>query len=424
MFKKDIINELKNRNLIVQLSNERKLAEILLNKRINLYCGFDPTSDSLHIGHLLILVILRYFQKVGHKPVILIGGATALIGDPSFRYINRKLINDEIVENWSCKIKKQISFFLDFDCGENSAKIVNNYSWFKNINFLSFLRKIGKYFSVNQMINKEAVKKRFEKGANGISYSELSYNLLQSYDFLELNKKYNVELQIGGSDQWGNIVSGIDLTRRIYKKEVFGLTIPLITDSNGTKISKSGQKTIWLDPKKTSPYKFYQFWINISDSDTIQFLKFFSFFSIEHINFLKEKNKNNFQIPEFKYILADKMTELVHGKKNLYITKRITKSLFSNKFTNLKIEDFNYLLKGGIPSVELKIGSNLQNALIKSKLAFSKNQSRSMIRSFAIKINNKVCIDQDYFFLPEDRLFNKYSFIQRGKKNYCLIIWK
>lgn len=425
MLKENIIKKLKSKKLIVQLTNENRLIKSLLKSKISFYCGFDPSSDSLHVGHLVLLLILKYFQKNGHKPFILIGGATALIGDPSFRFLERKINSYDVIKKFSIKIKKQISYFLEFNCGENSAEIINNYDWFKRINFLNFLTKIGKYFSVNKMIRKESIQQRFKHGVSGISYSEFSYNLLQSYDFFELNKKYNVRLQIGGSDQWGNIISGIELIRKLYKKEVFGLTVPLITDSHGLKISKTSRKVIWLDPNKTSPYNFYQYWINISDADTGKFLNFFSIFFHKKIISLKKEYKECLKIPKEKYILADLVTELVHGKKKLYIVKKIVDILFFKKVNHLKEQDFYYLSYGWIPIVKLKVGFiSVIDVLMKSKFSLSKCQARRMISSFSIEINNKKCIDYDYCFSSKDRLFNQYSLIKKGKKNYCLIVWK
>ncbi|HAV7019467.1 TPA: tyrosine--tRNA ligase [Escherichia coli] len=293
MASSNLIKQLQERGLVAQVTDEEALAERLAQGPIALYCGFDPTADSLHLGHLVPLLCLKRFQQAGHKPVALVGGATGLIGDPSFKAAERKLNTEETVQEWVDKIRKQVAPFLDFDCGENSAIAANNYDWFGNMNVLTFLRDIGKHFSVNQMINKEAVKQRLNREDQGISFTEFSYNLLQGYDFACLNKQYGVVLQIGGSDQWGNITSGIDLTRRLHQNQVFGLTVPLITKADGTKFGKTEGGAVWLDPKKTSPYKFYQFWINTADADVYRFLKFFTFMSIEEINALEEEDKNS-----------------------------------------------------------------------------------------------------------------------------------
>ncbi|SQJ20275.1 Tyrosine--tRNA ligase [Serratia rubidaea] len=258
----NLIQQLQERGLVAQVTDEEALAERLAQGPIALYCGFDPTADSLHLGHLVPLLCLKRFQLAGHKPVALVGGATGLIGDPSFKAAERKLNTTDTVNEWVEKIRKQVSPFLDFDCGDNSAIAANNYDWFGDMNVLTFLRDIGKHFSVNQMINKEAVKQRLNRDDVGISFTEFSYNLLQGYDFAELHRRHQVVLQIGGSDQWGNITSGIDLTRRMHQQQAFGLTVPLITKADGTKFGKTEGGAVWLAPEKTSPYKFYQFWIN------------------------------------------------------------------------------------------------------------------------------------------------------------------
>ncbi|MGV2470122.1 tyrosine--tRNA ligase, partial [Bacillus subtilis] len=244
----------------------------------------------------------------GHKPVALVGGATGLIGDPSFKATERKLNTAETVQEWVEKIRNQVSPFLSFDCGDNSARLANNYDWFGKMDVLTFLRDIGKHFSVNQMINRESVKQRLNRDDVGISFTEFAYNLLQGYDFANMNKEMGVELQIGGSDQWGNITSGIDLTRRLHQNQVFGLTVPLITKADGTKFGKTEGGAVWLDPKKTSQYKFYQFWINTADADVYRFLKFFTFMELSEINALEEEDKNSGKAPRAQYVLAEQVT--------------------------------------------------------------------------------------------------------------------
>ncbi|MFP3014156.1 MAG: tyrosine--tRNA ligase [Arsenophonus sp.] len=423
MFNKNLIEQLQERDLIAQITNKKELIEKLSQRSVTLYCGFDPTANSLHIGHLVLLLCLKRFQKIGHQPVALVGGATGLIGDPSFNNNERKFNSKETVQQWVEKIYQQISMFLDFNCVKNKAKIVNNYDWFSQMNLLTFLRDIGKYFSVNQMINKEIIKDRFNRDNSGISFTEFSYNILQSYDFANLYYQHNVELQIGGSDQWGNITTGIDLTRRLYKKQVFGLTLPLITKSNGIKFGKTEGETIWLDPQKTSPYKFYQFWVNTADSDVYRFLKFFTFMPINEINELQKDCQNSSNESKAQCILAEKITKLVHGDNCLQAVKRITESLFSDTIATLTSSDFSQLAQDGIPMIKLNSGANLQQALIESKLVPSRRQAKTMIRSNAIAINGRKCIDPEYIFTNKDRLFDRYSLIKRGKKHYCLINW-
>ncbi len=424
MFRKNLIEQLQERGLIAQMTDEKALIEKLSQGPVALYCGFDPTADSLHLGHLVPLLCLKRFQQMKHQPVALVGGATGLIGDPTFKVTERKLNANETVQQWVEKIRQQVSLFLDFDCGKNSAKVVNNYDWFSKMDIFTFLRDIGKHFSVNKMINKEGVKQRLERDDIGISFTEFSYNLLQSYDFANLCHKHNVELQIGGSDQWGNITSGIDLTRRLYQKKVFGLTVPLITKSDGAKFGKTESGVVWLDPQKTSPYKFYQFWINTADVDVYRFLKFFTFMPIEEINALQEKDQNSGKAPLAQYVLAKKVTKLVHGDEGLQIAKRITKSLFSNTILALTESDFAQLAQDGMPMIKLNLGEDLQQALVKSKLVPSRSQARRIINSNAITINGEKCIDPEYIFTAEDRLFDCYSLIRRGKKHYCLVNWQ
>lgn len=424
MSSKNLITQLQERGLIAQVTDEVALVERLEQGPIALYCGFDPTADSLHLGHLVPLLCLKRFQLAGHKPVALVGGATGLIGDPSFKATERKLNTQDTVHEWVEKIRKQVSPFLDFDSGENSAELANNYDWFGQMDVLTFLRDIGKHFSVNQMINKEAVKQRLNRDDVGISFTEFAYNLLQAYDFASLNTHLGVELQIGGSDQWGNITSGIDLTRRFNQKQVFGMTVPLITKSDGTKFGKTEGGAVWLDPKKTSPYKFYQFWINTADADVYRFLKFFTFMSIEEINALEEEDKNSGQAPRAQRVLAELVTGLVHGEDGLIAAKRITESLFSGAIADLTQADLEQLAQDGMPTIELEKGSDLQQALVNAELVPSRGQARTMIGSNAVSINGEKQDNPEYIFEEKDFLFGHYSILRRGKKHYCLVIWK
>lgn len=424
MSSKNLITQLQERGLIAQVTDEAALVERLEQGTIALYCGFDPTADSLHLGHLVPLLCLKRFQLAGHKPVALVGGATGLIGDPSFKATERKLNTQDTVHEWVEKIRKQVSPFLDFNSGENSAELANNYDWFGQMDVLTFLRDIGKHFSVNQMINKEAVKQRLNRDDVGISFTEFAYNLLQAYDFASLNTQLGVELQIGGSDQWGNITSGIDLTRRFNQKQVFGMTVPLITKSDGTKFGKTEGGAVWLDPKKTSPYKFYQFWINTADADVYRFLKFFTFMSIEEINALEEEDKNSGQAPRAQRVLAELVTGLVHGEEGLIAAKRITESLFSGAIADLTQADLEQLAQDGMPTIELEKGSDLQQALVNAELVPSRGQARTMIGSNAVSINGEKQDNPEYVFEEKDFLFGHYSILRRGKKHYCLVIWK
>ena len=424
MASSNLIKQLQERGLVAQVTDEEALAERLAQGPIALYCGFDPTADSLHLGHLVPLLCLKRFQDAGHKPVALVGGATGLIGDPSFKAAERKLNTSDTVNEWVDKIRHQVAPFLDFNCGDNSAIAANNYDWFGGMNVLTFLRDIGKHFSVNQMINKEAVKQRLNRDDQGISFTEFSYNLLQGYDFACLNERHGVALQIGGSDQWGNITSGIDLTRRLHQNQVFGLTVPLITKSDGTKFGKTEGGAVWLDAKKTSPYKFYQFWINTADADVYRFLKFFTFLSIDEINALEDEDKNSGKAPRAQYVLAELVTKLVHGEDGLVAAQRITQSLFSGALSELTEQDLAQLAQDGMPGVELENGQDLQQALVNTELAPSRGQARKLIEAKSISINGVLQTEAEYAFVEADRLFGKYTLLRRGKKNYSLISWK
>lgn len=424
MSSNNLIKQLQERGLVAQVTDEDALAERLAQGPISLYCGFDPTADSLHLGHLVPLLCLKRFQLAGHRPVALVGGATGLIGDPSFKASERKLNTAETVQEWVAKIRNQVSPFLSFDCGDSSATLANNYDWFGKMDVLTFLRDIGKHFSVNQMINKEAVKQRLNRDDVGISFTEFAYNLLQGYDFANLNKEHGVELQIGGSDQWGNITSGIDLTRRLHQNQVFGMTVPLITKADGTKFGKTEGGAVWLDPKKTSPYKFYQFWINTADADVYRFLKFFTFMELSEINALEEEDKNSGKAPRAQYVLAENVTRLVHGDEGLAAARRITESLFSGAVSDLTEADFEQLAQDGMPCITLDSGADLQQALVDSELAPSRGQARTAISSNAVAVNGQKQIDPMYVFADADRLFGRFTLIRRGKKNDCLINWK
>ncbi|KFD18717.1 tyrosine--tRNA ligase [Tatumella ptyseos] len=424
MTSSNLIQQLQERGLIAQVTDEEALSERLAQGPIALYCGFDPTADSLHLGHLVPLLCLKRFQDAGHKPVALVGGATGLIGDPSFKASERKLNTADTVGEWVEKIRHQVAPFLNFDCGDNSAIAANNYDWFGGMNVLTFLRDIGKHFSVNQMINKEAVKQRLNRDDQGISFTEFSYNLLQGYDFACLNERHEVCLQIGGSDQWGNITSGIDLTRRLHQNQVFGLTVPLITKSDGTKFGKTEGGAVWLDAKKTSPYKFYQFWINTADADVYRFLKFFTFMSIEEINALQAEDEQSGKAPRAQYVLAEQVTRLVHGEEGLNAAKRITASLFAGTLSDLSEADLEQLAQDGMPAITLSQGDDLQQALVTAELVPSRGQARTLISSNAVAINGQKQADAEYRFSEDDKLFGRYTVLRRGKKHYCLINWQ
>ncbi|WP_216782211.1 tyrosine--tRNA ligase [Candidatus Profftia tarda] len=423
MENENLIKQLQERGILAQVTHREELIKRLAEGPLTLYCGFDPTADSLHLGHLVPLLCLKRFQLEGHKPIALLGGATGLIGDPCFKANERRLNTQETVSEWVTKIRRQVTPLLNFDCDEKSAIVANNYDWFQNMNIITFLRDIGKYFSVNQMVKKETIKQRLIQDKAGISFTEFSYNLLQAYDFANLNKLYGVELQIGGSDQWGNIISGIDLTRRLHQKQVWGLTLPLITKADGTKFGKTEHGSIWLDSNKTSPYRFYQFWMNTADKDVYKFLKFFTFMHLNEINALEEKDKNSCKAPNAQRILADLVTRMIHGTEGLAAAKRITNSLFYGIIGELTKADFNQLAQDGIPMIKLKRTADLIDALIYGELQKSRRQARKTIASNAISINGHKQSNPEYRFNDTDRLFGIFTLLRRGKKDYCLVCW-
>ena len=348
----ELIADLRARGLIFHVAGEAALEGWLNLEARALYCGFDPTADSLHIGSLVPLLVLRRFQEAGHRPIALVGGATGLIGDPSFKAAERQLNTPDVVADWVDRIRQQVSQFIDFD-GADPALVVNNLDWTQGLDVLSFLRDIGKHFSVNNMIGKESVKQRLDREGAGISFTEFSYMILQSLDFAELYRQYGCGLQIGGSDQWGNITGGIDLTRRLHGKQVFGLTLPLVTKADGTKFGKTESGTIWLDATKTSPYAFYQFWLGTADADVYRFLRYFTFLPVDDIVAIEQADSEREGRPEAQRILAREVTQLVHGEAGLTAAERITDALFSGDPDALAEADLQQLALDGLPSNQL-----------------------------------------------------------------------
>ena len=424
MFQSPLVQDLHDRGLIAQTTDAKALDELLARESVTLYCGFDPTADSLHIGSLVPLLVLKRFQLAGHKPIALVGGATGMIGDPSFKATERKLNTPEIIAGWVDKIRNQLTPFLSFE-GDNAAIMANNYDWFGGMGALEFLRDIGKHFSVNAMIKKEAVQQRINRDEQGISYTEFSYSLLQGYDFAELNKRHGCQLQVGGSDQWGNITAGTDLTRRLNQKQVYGLTLPLVAKADGTKFGKTESGTVWLDAKKTSPYAFYQFWLNTADADVYNFLNYFTFLSPQNIAAIEAADKASGQKPEAQRILAEQATELVHGKAALEAAQRISQSLFSGSLDALTESDLEQLAQDGMPGVQMeKSVSGLIDALVAANLAKSKSEARTFIQSGSVSINGHKAEALDHTFADGERLFGRFTLLKRGKKNYGMISWR
>ena len=417
-----IIQDLQSRGLIAQTTDAEALDALLNEQKIALYCGFDPTADSLHIGHLLPVLALRRFQLAGHTPVALVGGATGMIGDPSFKAAERSLNTLETVQQWVHSIRGQLAPFLSFE-GDNAAIMANNYDWFGGMGCLDFLRDIGKHFSVNAMLAKESVKQRIERDDVGISFTEFAYALLQGYDFAELNKRHGVMLQIGGSDQWGNITWGIDATRRLNQQSVFGLTLPLVTKSDGTKFGKTEGGAVWLNAKKTSPYQFYQFWLKVADADVYKFLKYFTFLSVEEIDAIEAADQASGTKPEAQRILAEEVTRLIHGEAALEAAQRISASLFAEDQSNLTETDFEQLALDGLPAFEVSGELNIVQALVQSGLAKSNNEARGFVSQGAAVVNGAKVGSDAYVLADADKRFGKYTIVRRGKRNHALLVW-
>jgi tyrosyl-tRNA synthetase len=424
-----LLADLKARGLIAQMTSEESLAEMLNEPQV-VYCGFDPTADSLHIGSLVPLLTLKRFQQAGHTPIVLVGGATGLIGDPSFKSQERQLNTPEVVASWVSKIKAQTSQLINFsEDGTNAAAMANNLDWMSDFNILDFLRDVGKHFSINNMINKESVKQRINREGEGISFTEFAYMLLQSYDFAELYRRHRCVLQIGGSDQWGNIVGGVDLTRRMHGAHVYGLTLPLVTKADGTKFGKTESGTIWLDPKKTSPYAFYQFWLNAADADVYKFLKYFTFLSVDDIDKLERVDKDSGTKPQAQKVLAQEVTRLVHGDDGLRASEVITRSLFDGSVGGLSVTNLMQLEQDGLPSSELDASLLADNSLtslfVTSDLAKNSKQVKDALMRNAVLVNGAAVgwdmnMEVNKVFSIDNGLHEKWFIVRLGKKSYHL----
>ena len=426
----DILQDLDSRALIAQRTAEAALNEHLQEPR-TLYCGFDPTADSLHIGSLVPLLALRRFQRAGHKPIVLVGGATGLIGDPSFKAEERKLNTPDVVAGWVEKLKAQTSAFVDFDSGSAAAEVVNNLDWTAGISVLDFLRDTGKHFAINAMIQKESVKQRLQREGEGISYTEFSYMILQSLDFAELYRQYGCTLQLGGSDQWGNITGGIDLCRRLHRAQAYGLTLPLVTKADGSKFGKTESGTVWLDPSKTSPYSFYQFWMNTADADVYKFLKYFSFRSVEEIDALEASDQAAQGRKQGQGVLASDVTSLVHGAQGLEAAQRISQALFEGNIAALGETDFEQLALDGLPCIALNEDSKpLLELLVDTGLAATPRgevtigQARKFITGNAVAVNGEKVGDIDAVLDRRSALFGRFHLLKRGKKLFHLLEWR
>ncbi|MGG0175550.1 tyrosine--tRNA ligase [Gottfriedia acidiceleris] len=414
----NILQDLEFRGLINQMTDEEGLQKLLSEESVSLYCGFDPTGDSLHIGHLLPVLMLKRFQVAGHKPIGLVGGATGMIGDPSGKKAERTLNTTDTVKMFSERIRTQLLPFLNFE-GENAAKVVNNFDWTGELDVITFLRDIGKNFGLNYMLAKDSVASRLEAG---ISFTEFSYMILQSYDFLKLYQDHNCKLQIGGSDQWGNITAGMELIRKTEEdSKAFGLTVPLVTKADGSKFGKTEGGAVWLDPEKTTPYEFYQFWINTDDRDVVKYLKYFTFLTKEEILEL-EKQFN--EAPEQRIAqkaLAAEVTKLVHGEVALDQAIKITEALFSGSVKELTAAEIKQGFKD-VPSFNLsEAEKGLVDLLVEAKISPSKRQAREDVQNGAVYVNGDRIQDVATVLTKQDAIEEQFIIIRRGKKKYHLV---
>ncbi|MFC7364557.1 MULTISPECIES: tyrosine--tRNA ligase [Bhargavaea] len=415
----ELIEDLKWRGLLYQTTDEEALAELLNKESISLYCGVDPTADSLHIGHIVPFLTLRRFQRHGHRPIVLVGGATGMIGDPSFKADERQLLSEEQLSHNVAGIRGQLEQIFDFS-DKNAAVMVNNKDWFGKMTAIDFLRDYGKLLSVNYMLAKENVATRLE---TGISFTEFSYMLIQGSDFNHLYDNYNCRVQVGGSDQWGNITTGLEIIRKTHDEhaKAFGLTIPLVTKADGTKFGKTAGGSVWLDPEKTSPYEFYQFWINTADADVIKYLKIFTFLAKEEIAELEKAVEAEPHLRKAQKTLAEEMTRLIHGDEALAQAERITAALFSGDLKALSVSEMKDAFKD-VPSFEMaKEDRNIVDLLVEAGISSSKRQAREDVTNGAISINGERVKDLDYTIGADDRLDDAFTIVRRGKKKYTML---
>jgi tyrosyl-tRNA synthetase len=417
----NLIEDLRWRGLLAQSTDEAALAESLKSP-LTLYVGFDPTAPSLHVGNLVVLLVLRRFQLAGHNPLALVGGATGLVGDPSGKNEERTLNSSDVVAEWVERIRKQVSAFLDFDAPKNPARVVNNLDWTQPMSAIEFLRDIGKHFSVNQMLARDSVSSRLEAG--GISYTEFSYQVLQSFDYLELYKRYNCTLQLGGSDQWGNIVAGLDLIRRAEQGNAHALTVPLLTKADGTKFGKTAGGSVWLDPEMTSPYAFFQYWLNTDDKDVINFLKVFSFKSHEEIAILESKHKENPGLREAHRELARELTSLVHSPDVAMRVQEAAKALFGQgDLSQLDLPTLTSALSE-LPRTTVSSGQEIPtwvDLIAASGVVDSKSAARRIVKEGGAYLNNEKISGEDFRPSKTDFLCGKYAVLRKGKRDLAAV---
>ncbi len=422
----NILDELQWRGLIADCTDRQELFKRLSAGPVTLYCGFDPTADSLHVGNLVPLLALRRFQLAGHHPIALAGGATGLIGDPSGKSAERNLLTSQLLDHNIARMKEQLRLLLDFETTANPARLMDNADWTAPMSFLDFLRDIGKHFSVNMMVGKESVRARMEDRETGISFTEFSYMLLQAFDFYELRRQFLCELQIGGSDQWGNITAGIDLCRKKLGAPVFGLTLPLITNADGSKFGKTVAGAVWLDSQKTSVYRFYQFWIRTDDRDVIRMLKYFTFLPQNEVNEIERQHQEKPEARVAHKVLAKEVTDLVHGPSATGEATRASEILFGGGLEGISENVFKDII-GEVPTKEivrtrlLGVGLSFVELAVDTGLCPSKGQARKDIDAGGMNLNNVREANAQRHVTEADLLFGRYLLLRKGKKNYVAV---
>lgn len=417
--------DLRWRNLVHQTTDDENIGAWLEEKPRTLYAGFDPTADSLHVGSLLPLLLLRRFQKAGHKPIAVVGGATGMIGDPSGKSAERNLLSTEMLEANVAGLRNQMQQFLDFDCGENSAELVNNLDWTSGFSYIEFLRDIGKNFPVNVMLSKDSVKGRLERDDAGLSYTEFSYMLLQAFDFVHLYRSYNCELQVGGSDQWGNITAGIDLGRRMDSVQLRGITSPLLLKSDGTKMGKTASGAVWLSAERTSPYHFYQYWLNINDAEAASCLRVLTELSHDKISALDAARESAAEKRESQRRLAEELTQLVHGADGLKSAQQATEIFFGAEIADLSDAELNSIFadvpSSEVPRSQLADGLPLIDAFVQAKLAKSKGEARRTIDQGGAYVNNRRVEEVTAKLTESDLASESVMVLRSGRKKYALL---
>ncbi len=422
----DAYSELSWRGLVNQTTDDANLARWLMEKPRTVYVGFDPTADSLHVGHLVALMTLRRFQQCGHRPIALVGGATGMIGDPSGKSEERNLLSVEVLRANVAGMESQLRRFLDFDCGDTSALLVNNFDWMGRFGYLEFLRDVGKHFPVNVMLAKDSVRSRLERTDSGLSYTEFSYMLLQAYDFVHLYRTHGCELQAGGSDQWGNITAGIDLARRLCGVQLYGMTCPLLTKSDGTKMGKTESGALWLSAERTSPYQFYQYWVNLDDADVGRCLRFFTDLSRPQIDEALEAHSKDPGRRAAQHLLATELTRLVHGEPGLSAARQATEILFGAEIADLSDAELGAIF-ADVPSRQLPRarldgeGLSLIDALVEAGLAKSKGEARRVITQGGAYVNNRRADGIETKLGPKDLASETVMVLRTGKKSYALL---